>query len=219
MSVATTSGTLQSTGQSVFSDSTLHTKLIEDAEVFEREELDPRKRLGKYYSLDGLLPTAVVRKLNHSPISPTNRLSRSDENNDERMLHRVFSDRKLTPKQKEAIAASILRGDTLNIEKRFLDANRTEKSFDNARRSDTMDSSAQKLIQNRHQLKKPQFLQVVSEKSNIKPIQNKYETKYQWPMVMSYPVQRSSSSVALVKNDNPLANAVKTSMIAESKRL
>lgn len=172
-----------------------------------------RKKLGSYYALDGLLPPAVQRKLSAQLSNPSLIVKEHrNEDDEKKVLLKIMNDHKLTPKQKESIAASVLRGGTYPVDKKYM--NQSENmQVTNFNQIDSYDSS---LVLNRHNLRKPQFLQVVSEKSIIEPMQN--SQRYERPMIASFPLYKSASSVALVKNENPLASSAKTQLIAEAKR-
>ena len=173
-----------------------------------------RKKLGSYYALDGLLPPAVQRKLSAQLSNPSLIVKEHiNEDDEKKVLLKIMNDNKLTPKQKESIAASVLRGGTYPVDKKYM--NHSENiQVTNSNQIDSYDMS---LVVNRHNLRKPQFLQVVSEKSIIEPLQNS-QFRYQRPMIASFPLYKSASSVALVKNENPAANSAKTQLIAEAKR-
>ena len=173
-----------------------------------------RKKLGSYYSLDGLLPSAVQRKLNSQLSDPsiTSKEQRND-GDEKKILFKIMNDNKLTPKQKESIAASVLRGGRFPVDKKYNSP--TDNPF--AVNPSQIDSYDLSLLINRHNLRKPQFLQIVSEKSIIEPMQSS-QFHYHRPMIASYPLYKSSTSVGLVKNENPVASSAKTQMIAEAKR-
>eukprot|EP01035_Chromulina_nebulosa_P036057 gene36057-48520_t len=172
-----------------------------------------RKKLGSYYSLDGLLPSAVQRKLNSQLSDPsiTSKEQRND-GDEKKILFKIMNDNKLTPKQKESIAASVLRGGTFPVDKKYNSPNDNPFAV-NPSQIDSYDLS---LLINRHNLRKPQFLQIVSEKSIIEPMQSS-QFHYHRPMIASYPLYKSSTSIGLVKNENPVASSAKTQMIAEAK--
>ena len=175
-----------------------------------------RKKLGSYYSLDGLLPPAVQRKLNSQLSNPSISISKEQRNDgyERNLLLKIMNDNKLTPKQKESIAASVLRGGTFPVDKKYNSPPDNPFAAANTTQIDSYDLS---IVLNRHNLRKPQFLQVVSEKAIIEPLQNS-QFHYHRPMIASYPLYKSATSIALVKNENPVASSAKTRMIAEAKR-
>lgn len=202
---------------SIFSDSTVHSRLIEDIRGLADEiDSDPRKKLGKYYSLDGLLPNNVLKKLNDSQngTNASTVKSRHDLNESEHSLNSMLNDKKLTSKQKEAIAVSVLRDNGIPMSNNK-SIDRVDFITDN--RNSVQIDSITNLIVNRHNLRKPKFLQVVSEKSNIEPIQKKVRN-FNRGLVTSYPVFISSKSISVMQNENSALNAEKNYRIAEAKR-
>ena len=172
-----------------------------------------RKKLGSFYALDGQLPPAVQRKLSAQLSNPSLVVKEHrNEDDEKKVLLKIMNDNKLTPKQKESIAASVLRGGTYPVDKKYMNSS-DNMQVTNFNQLDSYDLS---LVLNRHNLRKPQFLQVVSEKSIIEPLQNS-QFRFQRP-IASFPLYKSASSVALVKNENPVANSAKTQLIAEAKR-
>jgi hypothetical protein len=124
-----------------------------------------------------------------------------------------MNDSKLTPKQKESISLSVLRGDGFITSENI-------NSFPSDERNklgNTIPRTSELVLQ-RHHNKGRAFLQVLSEKSNVEPMNKKFSSKPP-PKPIPYPVFVSTNSVAVMRDENPAAGAIKNAKIAEAKRL
>lgn len=136
---------------------------------------DPRSELSNYYELSGELPASIS---NHVFKRQASHNSVGDElyDNDRKLISHMLHDSRITPAQRETIATSILSGNYQISANEQVSPSRnsihhTEKEMSTTR-SHFIDL-------NRHSLRKPRFLEVISESTRIPIVSPKevYEQK------------------------------------------
>lgn len=136
---------------------------------------DPRAELSSYYELSGELPTSISNRVFKKQ---TSHGSVNDElyDNDRKIITQMLHDSRISVAQRETIATSILSGNyqvsaNEQVSPSRSSIHRTEKEMSTTR-SNFIDL-------NRHNLRKPNFLEVISESTRIPIVSPKevYEQK------------------------------------------
>ncbi len=141
-------------------------------------ESDPRAELAKYYSLNGELPAAVQNKVFPKKKQVSIDSIKGDEfDNERKIIAKMLQDSRITLSQRESISTSILNGkyqvnnDSSPPSPNKNTIQRVEKEISQTK--------GNFIDLNRHNLRKPHFLEIVTESTKIPTISPKevYESK------------------------------------------
>lgn len=131
---------------------------------------DPREELSKYYSLSGEIPESITRKVlakipsEKKNVEYLNEVHEESYQNERKMITQMLHDNRISLQQRENIAQSILHGKyqiTPEVSKV------TTLNSIQATEKDIVHTRDVFLDLNRHHLRKPHFLQIVTERSKI----------------------------------------------------
>ncbi len=144
----------------------------------ELEEEDPRADLGKYYALSGELPASVSNKAFLKRQTSSRSINDDAYDNERNIISQMLQDSRITLAQRENISTSILNGkyqinnmtDSTDSAAK-VNIHLTEREISNTRNNF--------INLNRHNLRKPNFLEIVTESTKIPFISPKdlYENK------------------------------------------
>jgi hypothetical protein len=125
--------------------------------------MDARKELEAVYNLDGIIPSEINHHLNSLPPTENENLIDTTFFEDREIISQIFSDETLSYYDKEKISVSILKGDfKMSFGKPSSAENKSKHTLDKK-----LEKARNRLFEQRHNIAKPRFLEVVSHSSSI----------------------------------------------------
>lgn len=129
-------------------------------------EDDPRAELGKYYSMTGELPASVSTKAFLKRQSSTRSVNDDAYDHERNVISQMLQDSRITLAQRENISTSILNG-KYQINTMSDPSENAAKSNIRLTEKEISNTRSNFINLNRHNLRRPNFLEVVTESAKI----------------------------------------------------